>query len=185
MDWHTVALEEYKTLRAESLESTKIQHLIVTMGGTAVGLLLVWGFSIWERLLVPDLVFLVFVPAICYTVLIVWMGEVARLVRVGSYLAEKEREISAFFPDHPKALNWENWLRDESEGGRKHQVMLNYLAVVMLFASAAVVSLIVGNYRMIGLISSVWLLVMDLFEILALLATVFYVYRLGQKFRKL
>jgi hypothetical protein len=184
MDWQIVALEEYKSLRAESLDSIRMQHLIVAIGGVAVGLLMVWGFLIWERLLVPDLVFLVFAPAICYTVLIVWMGEVARLMRVGFYLSEKEREISASFPEHPNALRWENWLRDESEGGRRHQVMLNYLAVVMLYASAAIVCLVVGNYRMIGLISTFWLAILDVFEILALSATLFYVYQLGQKFRK-
>ena len=185
MDWQVVALEEYRTLRTESLESVRNQHFIVNIGGIAVGLLMVWGFNIWDRLLVPDLVFLVFVPAICYTVLIVWMGEVARLMRVGSYLAEKEREISASFPDHPRALHWENWLRDESEGGRKHQVMLNYLAVVILFVSMAIVSLVVGNYRVIGLVSPFWLAVTNLFELLALMAALYYIYQMGQKFRKL
>ena len=183
MEWQTAALEEYRSLRAESLESSRNQHLIVNIGGLAVGLLMVWGFYIWERLLVPDLLFLVFIPAICYTVLIIWIGEVARLMRVGFYLSEREREISASFPGHPKALHWENWLRDESEGGRKHQVMLNYLAVVILFSSGAIVSLVVGNYRMIGLVSLTWLVVTDVFELLAFAATLFYIYQLGRKFR--
>jgi len=184
MDWQAAALEEYRALRAESLDSMKTQHLMTHIGATAVGLTLAWGFHQWDRSLLPDLIFLVFAPAMCYVLLIVWVGEVARLMRVGLYLAEKERAISASFPSHPDAMNWENWLRAGKGGNHPHQLRLNYLAIIVLFLASAIAAVAIGNFRMIGALSLSSLVLLDVFEIFACLATSLYIYRLGRKFKK-
>lgn len=184
MDWQVAALEEYRALRAESLDSMKTQHLLTYTAALAVGLTLAWGFHQWERFLLPDLIFLVFSPAMCYVALIIWVGEVARFMRVGFYLAEKERMISASFHGHPEVMNWENWLRAGKGSNHPHQLRLNYLAIIVLFLSTAIASVAIGNYRMIGVLSSSSLILLDTFEILACAATAVFIYRLGRKFMK-
>jgi len=183
MEWQVAALEEYKALRREILDTMRNQQMLVHVGAITIGLILAWGFHEWDRSRIADLVFLVFVPAMAYVVLILWMGEVARMMRVGLYLADREKEISASFTDHPGALNWENWLRTRSGKKEPHRVMLNYLAIVVLYLSAALVGIAVGNYRLADDITTRSLVILDGVELLAFLATALYVFKLSRQFK--
>jgi hypothetical protein len=118
--WLSVALEEYKSVRTESLDSMKVQNTILSYGATTIGVILSAGISIIDKdmLLADEAIFLVFTPLIVFFIVMIWAGEVARMYRAGSFLAGHEDIISRYVDkvyilnnwDEP-ALVWENWLR--------------------------------------------------------------------------
>lgn len=181
MDWLPVALEEYKTLRLESIEALKGQHSTLRVGTAAVGVVLASGFNLWDKTLLPDLIFLLFNPALCYIVLAVWIGEVARMMRAGSFLAGLEKKISAAFPDKPDVLSWENWLRSSSEENKTPQIKWNYLSIIALFFATALASIAIGNYRIWGKLSPTLIYILNGIELIFFLIALVSILRLGRK----
>lgn len=146
-DWFIPLLEEYKTLRTESLESMKGQQSTLRVGAATVGVVIAAGFNVWDKPLLPDLVFLLFTPFICYLSLVIWIGEVARMMRAGYYLSKIEQKVNSCFQNEENIIFWENWLRAKDTKGKTPQMKLNYLAIIALFFSTAFASIIIGNNR--------------------------------------
>ena len=96
MEWIQIALEEYKTLRQESLDAIKAQHATLSFGTGTISVIFISGFGLWNNAyyLLPRIIFLVFVPAICYIALVVWIGELARMMRVGQFLMILEMNLN-------------------------------------------------------------------------------------------
>ena len=83
-EWLTVALEEYKSLRTESLESVKNQHAILNYAILIFGGLTAVAASTWKDLpVISAVVLLLVLPSTASTVLVIWAVEVARVYRVG------------------------------------------------------------------------------------------------------
>ena len=80
--WLSVALEEYKSIRTESLDSMKVQNTILSYGATTIGVILTAGISIIDKnmLLADEAIFLVFIPLIVFFIVMIWAGEVARSI---------------------------------------------------------------------------------------------------------
>jgi hypothetical protein len=107
--WLGAALEEYKSLRAESL--TAIQGLQSTLRFSLTGLaaLFVLGFPVIDSA-AGGVVFSILLPLFAVLLYLVWAIEFARMVRVGKYIEELERHVNRAIPGTPSALNWEQWL---------------------------------------------------------------------------
>lgn len=105
--WRAVAVEEYKTLRQESLTAIQNQHSTVRYSLTTIGILFGFAFnqvgSRWE-----DLIFLLAIPGFAVLSYGVYAIEFTRMVRVGQYIASIEETFSEAYG--VRAANWETWL---------------------------------------------------------------------------
>lgn len=145
--WIQTALEEYKSLRTESLESMKGQQTTLRFGTATITILISAGFNIWDQnSILPEIIFWVFNPVLCYLVLIIWIGGVARMMRAGLYISNIEKKINTFINSSQSPLGWENWLRTEE---KKHtpQLKWNYRAIIFLFLFIAMGSVVIGYYK--------------------------------------
>lgn len=183
MNWLSVIIEEYKTLRSESLASMQTQQSILRFGTAAIAVVIATGFSLWEKSPLPEMVFLFFIPSIGYLVLTIWMGEVARMVRVGIFLVRLEEKINKEFSDKPKALTWENWLREIQHDGKTPQLRWNYYAIISLFFLIALVSIGIGNYKICKPICPSWIIIIDIFELILFIGVFLFIYQIGKRFR--
>ncbi|ODS36129.1 hypothetical protein BEH94_01855 [Candidatus Altiarchaeales archaeon WOR_SM1_SCG] len=111
MDWLSVIMEEYKSLREESLTAMQTQQSILRFGTATLGIVLAAGLNLWEKSLLPEFVFLFLIPLLSYLVIIIWVGEVERMIRAGTFLAQLEKKVNKAFGGKPEALTWESWLR--------------------------------------------------------------------------
>ena len=60
MDWIDISIEEYKTLREESLISMQMQQAVLRYGLAIVGLLIVAAINAWDKVVLSATVLLVF-----------------------------------------------------------------------------------------------------------------------------
>lgn len=147
-DWVDVALEEYRALRAEVLITFQTQHTTLTWGTAALGILIGLGFNAWDERFIAQFTFLGAVPAIAYLVLIIWMGELTRMMRVGKYLSELEGRINESLRPQAAALGWETFLRKEAAvPGKTGHRLWNYRAVILVYQSLAVGAVAIGLDR--------------------------------------
>lgn len=182
--WLLPILEEYKTLRTESLDSIKGQQSTVRTGTATLGVLIAIGFNTWDNSLLSDLVFLTFIPFVSYLVLVIWIGEVARMMRVGYYISKIETKVNSI-TDEVDLLSWENWLRTKDAKGRTPQMKLNYLGIIALFFSTALASIIIGNFKIWDTLSCCWWWCINVGESIFFLVSLTYIYKTGKRFENL
>jgi len=147
MDWLTVVMEEYKSLREESLTSMQTQQSALSLGTATLGAVLIAGFNLWDKHLLPEVILLVIAPFISYLVLIIWLGEVARMMRAGMFLAKIEEKVNKEFSNELEALSWENWLRKTQKDRKTPQLIWNYESVILMFLAMSLFSIIIGTYK--------------------------------------
>lgn len=187
-EWIDVVLEEYRTLRAESLVAMQTQQSVLRFGLASVGVIIGTGFTVWDEINLVFIAFLVLLPLLCYAVLIIWIGEVARMIRAGYFLLQLENKINEKFsslsPPQPKALTWENNLRQSSTGiSSTPQLKSNYIAIIALFLFFAFISIIVGNIKLWQSIYKDKLIWIDIIESLVLIVVSIYIFITGQRFK--
>ena len=133
-------IKEYDTLRDESLGSMSHRSQIVSFGlaslclllGTLFGSSIVAGSSFLRLALAG-----IGIPALSIGVLLLWLGEVERMVRAGNCLAQLEilinAEVLGTEAESRPALQFETWLRSPGV-----QMRYPYVVVPTLFLGAAV-----------------------------------------------
>ncbi|MCX5894007.1 MAG: hypothetical protein NTW80_13775 [Deltaproteobacteria bacterium] len=148
MNWESAAIEEYKTLREESVTSISRQQQIVSIGRATIGVLLLAACNNWEKPLVPEIILLLFLPIITYLFFLIWIGEVMRMLRAGSYLRNIENKINDKFQGMgmDKPLTWENWLVEQ---GYRNRIKIQYVAISFLFIFISIFSIIIGRFKII------------------------------------
>ncbi|KST63265.1 hypothetical protein [Mastigocoleus testarum] len=186
-EWIDVVLEEYRTLRAESLLAMQTQQSVLRFGLGSVGVVIGAGFTSWNQINLASIVFLVLLPLICYAVLIIWIGEVARMIRAGYFLLQLEEKINQKFlsqyPNETKPLSWETYLRNSNGISGTPQLQWNYLIIIALFFLLAFISIVVGN---INLWSSTYrdqLIWVNLFELFFFTLVFIYIFVTGKRFK--
>ncbi len=180
----SVAIEEYKTLRQESLESMKGQQSTVRMGMATVGVVIAAGFNVWDKTPLSDLVFLAFNPIICYLTLIIWIGEVTRMMRVGNYLSLIEKKLNGYFKEEDPIIYWENWLRTKNAKDQTPQLKDNYKAIISLFLGTAISSTAIGFYRIWDKVQILTLICGFIIELLLFVSTFEYMRRTSNKLQQ-
>ncbi len=143
-------LEEYKTLRQEIANSITAQYAIVSFGAVAVGLLVTAGAragaqpgrppGVDEALLAA--IFLLGVPAICLLVVVMWMNEVARMLRAGYHVLRLEERINLLAGR--VLLTWESAAHQESQPDVER---VHYKLLTRVFGLIALVFIALGLYR--------------------------------------
>lgn len=144
--WLEVALEEYKTLREEILRSIDTQQTILRLGTAAAGIVPAVSVNFVDEEIPQGVLFLLFAPLVSYLILIVWMGEVLRLIRAGAFLRGLETRINAAL-ERP-ALGWEYWAHQLQEHGRAPVIRsvegFHMLGIVSMFSLIALGSMAAG-----------------------------------------
>ena len=183
-DWLFVAIEEYKALRMEILNSIKLQYLTVQIGLTAIGVLLVLLSTFLNKKYLPQIFLLILTPAASYITLFLWMGEVERMVRAGIYIHSREKYMSTLFKGMPSPLNWETWLREPVSNGVDRHIAANYKSVIALYLGAAVTSILIGNTNYFkAKIPLKWLFTIDFIEAIVFVGMLIYYYRKATRIR--
>lgn len=169
MEMRDIVFEDYKALREESLQSMRNRNEILAFGLGALGLIFHAGISSLSVVTkdgywLSFFIFYVGIPTFSLLILMLWLGEVARMSRVGAYLMERENLINLLsgsvlkslevdppgkkdYPAHfDKVIFWENYIREriDNSSGKTKQLMFPYLAVIALFLGSSIISIIVS-----------------------------------------
>ena len=182
MEWIQIALEEYKSLRNESLEAVRTQQTTVKLGIVIIGCIMVTGFNLWDKSLLSDIIFFIFIPLLCYITIVIWIGEVERMMRTCYFLTTLEKKISRAYPNTPNLLNYESWLRNHKSKSELPQLTRNYIAVIVLFFLMTIASIITGNFKLASEIDTQYIILLNIPEILLLGAVIHYVRKVTKSF---
>jgi hypothetical protein len=156
-------IDDYKQLREESLQSMRNRSSILTFGLGVIGVIFhaaTSAFSIktFEGYLLCLFIFNIALPVLSLLILALWMGEAARMSRIGIYLKERELLINLIaervFPDNcykltryshfNKLIYWENYLREDFDKKKTRQLIYPYYAVIMIFVGISITSIILA-----------------------------------------
>lgn len=171
-NWLMAALEEYKSLRTESLDSMKVQNTILGYGVAGIGALLTAGISFIDKNdnpLLEGAIFCFFIPLVVFFIVMIWAGEVARMYRAGQFLVGREPIINQHVIEigsiaREPALFWENWLARKGDNNKTpHQrLYLQHYSIFAMFLFIALLSVTLGNYKAAGNIRVSWLIIIDI-----------------------
>ena len=176
-------LEEYRSLRLESIEIQKNHQSILKFAITTIVLVIVAGFNFWKEVSVVSLLFLLCIPFLSYFFLFIWVAEVQRLMRVGFFISLIEKRISNLFPGVDNIISWENWLRSDEEGKRAHQHILLHLGMIGILLSCSIISIIIGNIRIWEIVDIRYLVIYNTVEFLILFIVCISVFLIGKSFK--
>jgi hypothetical protein len=156
--WRSLLIEEYKALREEVIASLASQQQILGFGAATLGLVIGPGLALWgsntEATELPFLiVFGFFVPLLSGIVVVIWFGEVLRMIRAGYAVAGLESTLNddlkeAGWP--APALSWESFLRDERQPKRKLKLrgfVINFWGVIAAFGAIALTAFTLALVR--------------------------------------
>ena len=182
--WFQAGLQEYETLRAESLEALRRQATTLQVGLALIGVLVAAGLNVYGEVAdyVTFVLFGLLVPAVSLTVLMMWLGEVERMGRAGYFLTGIEKKLN--FDTNPLSMQWENWLREMNRRGRIST--WHYAAIPGMFIGLTVFSLILSIPS--GLVALQFWLFVAVYFMVAIITTsagIFVIYRrryLAQKY---
>lgn len=186
-EWLAVVIEQYKSTRLEALESIKSQTSILNIGVGSIGLLFGAGLNFYEKPMLPEIIFLLFIPIFCGFILLSWFGEIYRMVRAGVFLAEIESKVNRYFsakksPPNEKALCWEQWLVNNT---KLTQINVNYRGVVLLLFLVASSAIFVGTKKICLKFSALkdfpCLCIWDLIVGLSVLTVLIYIHKKSKK----
>lgn len=145
-NWITVALEEYRAIRDEIIKSIEVQQMVLNFALGAVSVLLLAAFNVDVPGVTVALLILV-VPTMAGLAVLMWLSEVARMMRAGLFLHTAERKINTRFEDAP--LSWEKWAHGRDERPPELDCLpdvegLQFKLVIPAFGLLAVASIAIG-----------------------------------------
>jgi hypothetical protein len=117
-----ILLEEYKTLRQESLGSIRLRIQIVSFGLAAI--ILLFGVPLSLRsgfnIILINIIYTFVIPLLCTIIVNIWLGELYRMERAGNFMYLQEIRINKAINKYIllnnkmsdiSILSWEGWLR--------------------------------------------------------------------------
>jgi hypothetical protein len=144
MDWVSVALEEYKTLRTESLQAIEQMQRTLQIGVAAIGVITGFGINSNTEAAVQAGIAIA-TPALALTVLVLWLDQLRRSVFAGAHIALLERRIAERFKGEEPPLTWETDIQAHDavvSGYRYHRHWAVYVALVAAAAPMVVTGVI-------------------------------------------
>jgi len=165
VDWLAIVIEEYKSISEERLTALQTHQSTLGFGTAILGFLFVTGLNLWDKFLLPEFLFLFFTPAIIYLIIIVWVGELKRLVRACIFLAMIEEKVNKELINKPKALSWQSWVRIKQDGNVENLIIGNYRAIACIFLLISLSSIILGIYKISLIFSFKFIVAISLLEI--------------------
>lgn len=186
MEWLEIVMEEYKTLREETLTSVKMQQSILSFGTATIGIVASAGFAVWEKPLLPGIIFLIVMPLIIYLIILIWLGEIGRMFRAGGFLFRLEEKVNRQFKDREAALLWETWLRTGKWVGKKphHGIRIHYISIGVLLGITAIASIALGNYKICSSESLMTMVFINLAELTTMCMVLVVVIMVSQRIQR-
>ena len=113
----SLVIEEYKSLRQESIQSNINMFTTLRWGIAIIGVLFVAGFANWnQEHAVVLLVFYILIPAFSTMTMLYWIGEIIRFKRVGDYICFIEQKTGMIFDELKKIdTNNDKWKKLQIE----------------------------------------------------------------------
>jgi uncharacterized membrane protein len=144
-DWVAIALEEYRTLRQESLAAMEQMQRTLQGGVVAIGVLT--GFGVEAGAEPATQIGLVAGAAIfAGLVMVMWLDELQRSVRAGAHVAGLEARIAAQV-ERPSPLTWETSIQARFDPDRGYRYRREWATTAALYA-AALPATVLGVYRL-------------------------------------
>jgi hypothetical protein len=132
-----ILLDEYRTLRAESLQGIQARHQVVTFTFGALSVVIAGILTSDASPLLLGFIAYVAVPQIAKSALLMWLGEYRRSARAGHGLRAIENRINQLVGE--ETLTWERTL----SSGRTHMTY-PYTATVFIVLLVSYISLVIG-----------------------------------------
>jgi uncharacterized membrane protein YhiD involved in acid resistance len=107
MDWVAVALEEYKTLRTESLAAIEHMQRTMQIGLVAIGVLTAFAVDAADSGVGVQAGLATATPAFAAFILVMWLDELRRTVVAGAHIAKVECRIRHRYENDDPPLSWE------------------------------------------------------------------------------
>lgn len=180
----TASIAEYRAVWDEKMATMETQQSTLRIGTAIIGALLVAGLNLWEKAILPEFILLFLVPTVSYLSLVIWMGELQRMVRCKAFLVALERSINKEFADTNPPLSYENWLRQQQDGKYPRILKWNYRAILVIFLLIAMASFTLGLYKIADTVSATSVRVIAGLELFLLLGVVFWYWKVVRPFYK-
>lgn len=148
-EWLNVVLEEYKSIRAEILASLQLQQQVIAFGVTVLGAASAIALNFLQSNVYVSGGIGLICPAIALVVVLVWVGELERMVRAGAWVALTERRLAASFAPLPPPLGWESALRGVGSPFPVVRILYRYrgiLAILLLLSNAPNTAAVWANW---------------------------------------
>ncbi len=148
-----VLMEEYRTLRQESLDTlghrlTVVSFTFAALSVVVAGMLTATELPAW----IVGAVGVVFVPQAAKAGLFIWLGEYQRSQRAGRHLAELERRVNALLDvDGSAGLCWESALTS-----RGRHMSTPYIATIAFTLGAGWAGVALGLTFLWRSLGSAW-----------------------------
>lgn len=137
MDWEAIALEEYKSLRQESLGAIEQMQRTIQLGLVAIGVITAFGVNA-NRFSAPvQAALVVSAPAFAALVVVISLDELRRAVEAGVHVAGIERRLAERFALQPAPLTWETGLQQRHAQGQGLYWSRHWTTSAALFAATA------------------------------------------------
>jgi hypothetical protein len=133
--WITVALEEYKSLRQESLAAIEQMQRTLQIGLVAIGVLTAFGVDAVDKAAGVEIGLALATPILAALVAALRLDELHRAVAAGVHAAGLEQRIARKVGDTESPLSWESQVQERfrpAEDKIRHSAIL-----IALFAAAA------------------------------------------------
>jgi len=137
-------LGEYISSRDEIFRAIANQHTTLTFGTAALAAAFGAGFLSWHQSIAPAILFGI-VP-LSWWILMMWLGEVVRMLRAVEFCTEQEKIVNDSTPSGDPgvpALRWEQWRQDADAPWRT--ITWTYLSVGAALAVADVAALLCAS----------------------------------------
>jgi hypothetical protein len=144
--WITVALEEYKSLRQESLAAIEQMQRTLQIGLVAIGVLTAFGVDAVDKGEGVAIGLALATPLLAALVAALRLDELHRAVAAGAHAAVLEQKIAHKVGDEDEPLTWESEVQrtfKPTEDKIRHWATL----LALLAATAPAVVLGIGEYR--------------------------------------
>jgi hypothetical protein len=132
-----ILLDEYRTLRAESLQSIQARHQIIAFAFGAMSVVIAGLVTSNASMIMLGAIAYLAVPQIAKSSLMMWLGEYRRSARAGEKIREVETKINALA--RCCLLSWENSL-----SATKIHMSYPYTATVVIILGVSYASTVIG-----------------------------------------
>lgn len=102
----SLLIEEYKSLRDESIKTSENMFAALRWGAAVLGVVIAAGFTQWNKQhAVVLLIFYIIVPLLSGMSMFLWLGEAVRFKRVGDYICFIEQKAGMIIDDFKSQTN--------------------------------------------------------------------------------
>lgn len=146
-DWVAVALEEYRTLRAESLGAIEQMQRTLQIGLVAIGVITGFGVDASQSGAGVHVGIATATPAFAALVIVMWLDELRRAVFAGAQIAQIEHRIALRYEPDDAPLTWESQIQTDYNPKNGYRYIRHWATTGALFA-ASLPMVVTGLYRL-------------------------------------